>query len=454
MLASLTREIVDGVRQVALSDEPSIWFLKPVAHPDRSIRDAVLDWQRQREEQDVALLETAARLENEVERLIGGGQSIIGDRTTADARSLLALPEPDLDGDFDGLYQRSIHETIRQELDEGGGNRQIAVKSYYVSRHLEVLSQTVKTHPRQIARIARERRLLPEGKLYQATASLLSYAAGCILGRWNFRLATGEQQVPDLPDLFAPLPVCSPSSLQGTDGLPASESPCGYPLCIDWDGILVDDPDHPDDIIRRVRDVLEVIWKDRADAIEKEACEILGVADLRDYFRKPGAVGFWDDHIKRYSKSRRKAPIYWLLQSSKKNYALWIYYHRLDKDILFKALLNYVEPKIRREETRLDELRSQKTALGTAAKGAKKLDKDIDRQEAFLSELRDFEEKLRRAANLHLDPDLNDGVVLNIAPLWELIPWKEAKSYWDDLMDGKYEWSSIGKQLRAKGLVK
>src|SRR4029077_12137566 len=35
------------------------------------------------------------------------------------------------------------------------------------------------------------------------------------------------------------------------------------------------------------------------------------------------------------------APIYWLLQSSKKNYALWLYYHRLDKDILFKALDNF-----------------------------------------------------------------------------------------------------------------
>jgi hypothetical protein len=241
--------------------------------------------------------------------------------------------------------------------------------------------------------------------------------------------------------------------LLGPDALPAAQAPVGHPLRIDWDGILVDDPDHDDDIIRRVRDVIEVIWKDRADAIEKEACEILGVADLRDYFRKPGAGGFWDDHLKRYSKSRRKAPIYWLLQSSKKNYALWIYYHRLDKDILFKALLNYVEPKIRKEEARHGELRSQKAALGPAAKGAKKLEKDIDRQEAFLSELRDFEDKLRRAANLHLDPDLNDGVVLNIAPLHELVPWKEAKSYWSDLMDGKYEWSSIAKQLREKGLV-
>lgn len=63
------------------------------------------------------------------------------------------------------------------------------------------------------------------------------------------------------------------------------------------------------------------------------------------------------------------------------------------------------------------------------------------------------EDKLRRAANLRLDPDLNDGVVLIIAPLRERVPWKEAKSYWGDLMDGMYEWSSIGKQLREKGLV-
>jgi hypothetical protein len=45
-------------------------------------------------------------------------------------------------------------------------------------------------------------------------------------------------------------------------------------------------------------------------------------------------------------------------------------------------------------------------------------------------------------------------VVLNFAPLRELVPWKEAKSYWVELLKGEYEWSSIARRLRAKGLVK
>ena len=283
--------------------------------------------------------------------------------------------------------------------------------------------------------------------------AVLSYSLGCCFGRWDIRCSIGDKSSPNPSDPISPLPSCPPGLLQGANGLPATAIPRDYPLCIDGDGIIPDDSDHTDDIVRRMREVLELIWKGRADAIEKEACEILGVKELLDYFRKPGKGGFWDDHISRYSKSRRKAPIYWLLQSSKKNYALWLYYHRLDKDLLFKALVNYVEPKIRLETSRLETLRNQKTAAGESGKEAKRLAKDIERQEDFLSELRDFEDKLRRAASLHLEPDLNDGVVLNIAPLHELVPWKEAKNYWAELLAGKYEWSSIGKQLRVKGCI-
>jgi hypothetical protein len=251
--------------------------------------------------------------------------------------------------------------------------------------------------------------------------------------------------------LLQSVPRFSPGMLQSLDGL---EVPKDYPLQIESNGILVDDYNHQSNIVRRVREVLELIWQKRAEAVENEACEILGVTELSEYFRKSGKGGFWGDHVTRYSKSRRKAPIYWLLQSSKRNYALWLYYHRLDKDILFKALVNYVEPKIQRESNRLDEMRQQRQTTGASGKGIKKIDKDIERQDDLISELRDFEDKLRRVANLHLEPDLNDGVLLNIAPLHELVPWKEAKSCWDELLEGEYEWSSIGKQLQRKGMVK
>jgi hypothetical protein len=220
--------------------------------------------------------------------------------------------------------------------------------------------------------------------------------------------------------------------------------------------VISDDVGSESDIIRLIRSADEIIPKGQDNNnTEDHLCRQLGVKSLRDYLRKSGKGGFWDDHVNRYKAKRgRKAPIYWLLQSSKKNYAIWLYYHRLDKDLLFKALVNYVEPKIRLETSRLDSLRSQTAAAGENGKDAKRLAKDLEKQEDFLSELRDFEDKLRRAANLHLEPDLNDGVVLNIAPLRELVPWKEAKKYWDELMQGQYEWSSIGKQLREKGLVK
>jgi hypothetical protein len=286
-------------------------------------------------------------------------------------------------------------------------------------------------------------------------ADLLSYTLGTIFGRWDVRYATGEREPPELPDPFAPLPACSPGMLQGEDGLPLEphEIPSGYPLKVDADGILVDDEGHPDDIIARIRDVLALIWGNRADAIEKEACEILGVKLLRDYFRKPGAGGFWDDHVKRYSKSRRKAPIYWLLQSAKKNYAIWIYYPRMDGDTLYKAL-RYAKDKLAMEARRLEDLQKEREQSGTGGAVVKKMEKEIDGQEAFISELHDFVEKLERVANLNLIPEHDDGVVLTIAPLRELVPWNEPKNYWDELIEGKYAWSSIGKQLAEKGLVK
>jgi len=172
---------------------------------------------------------------------------------------------------------------------------------------------------------------------------------------------------------------------------------------------------------------------------------------LREYFRNPRQ--FFNEHVKRYTKSQRCAPIYWLLQSRNRAYGLWLYYQRLDGDLLFKAVTGYVEPKIQFEEGRLGDLQTRKAQVGTGGNAARQVDREVERLEAILAELRDFREKLQRVAGLGLQPDLDDGVVLNAAPLWELMPWKESKAYWDQLLQGKHEWSSIGKQLRAKKLV-
>src|SRR5262249_4436620 len=156
-------------------------------------------------------------------------------------------------------------------------------------------------------------------------------------------LASTQAAVP--LHLLESIPTFSSGMLLDGEGLPSTTSVPDYPICsVSWSGLLVDDTASEEDVVARSRHVFEVLWGERAYRIEQEACDLLGIKDLRDYFRRSGKGGFWDDHITRYSESRRNAPIYWLLQSSKRSYALWLYYQRFDKDLLFKALVNHVEP--------------------------------------------------------------------------------------------------------------
>ena len=90
---------------------------------------------------------------------------------------------------------------------------------------------------------------------------LTSYLVGLPFGRWDIRYATGERSAPELPDPFAPLPVCPPGMLQNAQGLPAApeDVPTSYPLRISWHGILVDDAGHAEDIAGRVREAIRVV---------------------------------------------------------------------------------------------------------------------------------------------------------------------------------------------------
>ena len=282
-------------------------------------------------------------------------------------------------------------------------------------------------------------------------ASLLSWSEGVALGRFDVRLATGDREPPPEPDPFDPLPIYSPGMF------PDGQIPDDYPLTVDADGILVEDQGYPDDLLAEVREVLTLLWPDNPEAIEAEACKLLGLDSLRDWFRN--AANFWDDHLKRYSKSRRKAPIYWMLSGQSgsvrgrdRTYSVWIYYHQFDRDTLYKVLNQYVKPKLEHELRGLDTLRAEAGPEPTASQR-----KAIETQETFCDELRGFRDEVARVAPLW-NPDLNDGVILNHAPLWRLVPhhkaWqRECKACWDKLVAGDYDWAHLAMHLWPERVV-
>jgi hypothetical protein len=273
---------------------------------------------------------------------------------------------------------------------------------------------------------------------------LLSWAVGVAFGRFDVRLATGARPLPDEPAPFDPLPVCSPAMLTGDDGLPLASAPAGYPLAFPENGILVDDPGHPRDLPAAVRGVFEVVFDERADAIWQEAAALLSPKDhdLRTWL----ASTFFEHHLKRYSKSRRKAPILWQLGVPSGRYSVWLYAHRLTRDSFFRVQRDVVEPKLFYEERQLASLVQDAGSRPSARER-----KQIAAQEDFLRELRGLLGEVKNVAPTW-NPTLDDGVVLTMAPLWRLVPqhkpWqRELKSKWEELAAGKYDWAHLAMHL-------
>lgn len=337
---------------------------------------------------------------------------------------------------------------LKTKIDENGQEIEVEWiekgKSGLNFNNIEDLAHDFQVHPRVIIEKRRELGLYRPEELAGETANLLMYAVGCAFGRWDVRIGKDPSLAPPLPEPFGPLPVCSPGMLVGKDGLPATATPEGYPITVSWDGVLVDDEGHPSDIVASVREVLRYLFGEGDPAaIEREACEILGVNDLRNWFVNK----FFPFHIKRYSKSRRKAPIYWQLRSSRKGYSVFIYYHRLTKDTLFNVIRSYVDPKIQYERGKLDEFK----ILLESAKGQGRQERTyaraVEEKERLLEELSLFRENILEVAGMGYDPDLDDGVLINIAPLHKVVPWNDAEKTWKELLEGKYGWSTMAKNF-------
>jgi hypothetical protein len=341
----------------------------------------------------------------------------------------------------------------------------------------ECICRLFEMPPRRYVEVRRALGLLRTEDIKKVAEDIISYAVGLAFGRFDIRLARFDLELPSR-SAFESHPSCLPGALVGPDGLPAKPNcivsedwlrarpnaitlpldgsvtqptipDSDYPLPIPWDGILVDDSGlngtqpHPNDIVRRVRKVLEILWKDRAYGIEQEACEILGVSELREYFRVP--AGFFQDHLKRYTKSRRQAPIYWPLGTSSGSYTLWVYYHRLNDDSLFTALNKIVKPKIDDTEKQLRQLESDLPhAVG---RDALPLRDRLEQTNSLLGELRELRDELARVAELPYKPNSNDGVLITASPLWKLFrlsKWrKDLEECWKSIQKHEYDWAHL-----------
>jgi hypothetical protein len=279
-------------------------------------------------------------------------------------------------------------------------------------------------------------------------AGLVSWAVGVASGRFDVRLAIGEGGWPLEPDPFDALPVCSPGMLTGDDGLPAPGPPAGYPVSVS--PVLVDDPGHPLDVTGRVRSVFDAVFGVEADEWWSSVGEALGARDseIGCWLTK----GFFDYHLKTYSRSRRKAPVLWPIGTKSGSYLVWLYAHQVSADSLFQVLHDVVAPKLGVEERELTRLRQE---AGVHALLSQR--KAIDMHEQLVGELREMREELEAVAPLWA-PDLNDGIVIVLAPLWRLFahhrPWSnELKKHWTKLAKGDYDWAQLAMHLWPERVI-
>jgi hypothetical protein len=246
----------------------------------------------------------------------------------------------------------------------------------------------------------------------QPLNALLSWALGVAFGRFDWRLANAERLPPPEPDPFDPLPSKSPGMLPDGD----------VPFYAHF-GILVDDPGHRYDLVRLVEEVLV-----RVDLTAQE--------NVRRWLQRD----FFSFHLQRYSKSRRKSPIYWPLSTPSGSYTIWVYYPSFTSQTLYTIVNDFIEPKLKQVGADVAALRNKSSARNRDD------EKQFEAQLAFEQELTDFRDTLIKITTTYL-PNHDDGVQITAAPLWQLFrhkPWQKVlKDTWTKLEKGDYDWAHL-----------
>lgn len=230
--------------------------------------------------------------------------------------------------------------------------------------------------------------------------SLISYAVGCMLGRYSLEkpglaFAGGNWQ----------------------EWL-AQEDTTDY--APDKDGILpiTDDEYFYDDIVTVFVNWVKTVYgtatleenlKFIADALD-------GKGSPREVIRNYFLNDFYKDHLKVY----QKRPIYWLFDSGKKNgFKALIYMHRYQPDTIARVRTDYVHEMQSRYRTAIADVEQRINGASTSERV--KLTKRLTALQAQAEELRLYEEKVHHLADQMIAIDLDDGVKVNYAKFADVL---------------------------------
>ena len=235
-----------------------------------------------------------------------------------------------------------------------------------------------------------------KAELQREIKSLISYAVGCIFGRYSLDVeglayAGGEWDSSKyktiIPDTDNILPIC-------------------------------DDEYFDDDLLGKIVNFVEVVYgKETLEENLRFIADALGgKGTSREVIRNYLLSDFYTDHLKVY----QKRPIYWLFSSGKKNgFKALIYMHRYQPDILARMRTDFVHEQQERYRTQLSML--EETVNSAAPSERVKLNKQIAKLKDQALEIGKFEEKIHHLADQMIEIDLDDGVKVNYAKFQDVL---------------------------------
>ena len=237
-------------------------------------------------------------------------------------------------------------------------------------------------------------------------AAFLSYATGCMMGRYSL----------DQAGL-----ILADSRDSQAEQLAAYKEKVGKPLSEaqfkpDPDGIIpvLDGEWFDDDIVARAREFLAVTFPESSVAENLRFIEESLGKDIRKYF----CSEFYKDHLQTY----KKRPIYWMVQSPKKGFSCLIYLHRYTKDTLNQVLNNYFRPYLQKLEARLAQLGLDQLNDDLPTRDRTAARKEAEKITKVLKECQAWEQdSLLPLAQQRIELDLDDGVKVNYLKLQDVL---------------------------------